>query len=614
MKILLIGNGFDIEHGLPTKYAQFLDFVTEFQTTFIKLKNHTIKPEDIQTDYFKSLFSDNENIIVEALILFTFGNSWIDYFQKTLNSHMENKENWIDFESEISDIIKALDCAIKFYEEHNKKDSNNITLPTHLKDKLYEIIGDNLLLENYNIKKCIDKLLNDLNKLICALEIYIWDYIDYTGHIGNNIKYYNPDIDEIHPDAVLSFNYSDTYRRLYSYNNEDIKYDFIHGKAKNNLQYPLIIDECIEKSNLVLGIDEYLPDDRKNREVDFIAFKKYYQRIYKQTGCQYKTWLEQIDKKKLENNNLYIFGHSLDETDGDVLRDLINHPCIQTIIYYKDKKILGQQIANLVKVLGSDKVIEKVYGNRPSIRFVQQKERICIQDSPFGIKTDISKLEQIYNVNPNDALNILTNLDKKIRNESLRYFYSQENVISLYDILQRIGLAVLYKEKLLNIAFKLAKNKDSKEAKQYIPEKWSHLNFDKKLICDSDLYKFIELINTYNRNNSKQKNNLKPYTEEYFKIKKGIYNEDIIDQKKYEEIINYIFNLFYDSSFDTKELWNVLIRISTSPAKTIAKEVLENLIKNSTNQYDIIKYSHLLHKIHEYDYNGSSANHNYFQN
>lgn len=605
MKILLIGNGFDIEHGLPTKYAQFLDFVKEFQTTFIELKSHTLKPEDIQNDYFKSLFSDNDSIIVEALILFTFGNLWIDYFQKTLNSHMENKENWIDFEREISDIIKTLDCAIKFYEENNKEDSNNITLPPHLKHKLLEIIGDEYMLDSYNIKICINKLLNDLNKLICALEIYIWDYIDFTGHTGNNIEYYNPDIDEIHPDAVLSFNYSDTYRRLYAYNRKDIKYDFIHGKAKNNLLAPFKKEDCIEKCNLVLGIDEYLPDDKKSKEIDFIAFKKYYQRIYKQTGCQYKTWLERIDGKKKKGhhatNTLYIFGHSLDETDGDVLRDLINHSNIQTIIYYKDKKILGQQIANLVKVLGSDTVIEKVYGNRPSIRFVQQAERIRIKNSPLGIKTDISKLEHIFYLHSGNAVNILIELDEKICNGTLEYFFSQKNVISLYDILQRIGLSEQYKNQLLNIAYKLM-DTSSKKPQKYIPEEWSHLNFDNTLTCDSNLREFINLVNTYNQKNFKQNNHFKTYSEKFYEIKEIALKEEIIDKNKYTEIINHIFNMFYDPSFDIVELWNVLIRISAGPAKDIAKETLENLIKNSTNQLDIIRYNHLIYKMQEYNY------------
>lgn len=40
MEILLIGNGFDLEHDLPTHYKDFLDFVTKqeefilFMTTY----------------------------------------------------------------------------------------------------------------------------------------------------------------------------------------------------------------------------------------------------------------------------------------------------------------------------------------------------------------------------------------------------------------------------------------------------------------------------------------------------------------------------------------------------------------------------------------------------
>ncbi len=34
MKILMIGNGFDLEHDLPTKYTQFLDFIIEFRNDY----------------------------------------------------------------------------------------------------------------------------------------------------------------------------------------------------------------------------------------------------------------------------------------------------------------------------------------------------------------------------------------------------------------------------------------------------------------------------------------------------------------------------------------------------------------------------------------------------
>lgn len=48
---------------------------------------------------------------------------------------------------------------------------------------------------------------------------------------------------------------------------------------------------------------------------------------------------------------------------------------MNTVIYYKNKKQLEQQITNLIKVLGSDTVIEKVYGNDSCITFQQQRKR-----------------------------------------------------------------------------------------------------------------------------------------------------------------------------------------------------------------------------------------------
>ena len=48
-----------------------------------------------------------------------------------------------------------------------------------------------------NINKNIPILLTDLHKLIGALEVYVWDYVGYE-----EIKYYNPDIEKIHPSVL----------------------------------------------------------------------------------------------------------------------------------------------------------------------------------------------------------------------------------------------------------------------------------------------------------------------------------------------------------------------------------------------------------------------------
>ena len=49
-----------------------------------------------------------------------------------------------------------------------------------------------------------------------------------------------------------------------------------------------LIDELISKNNMVLGIDEYLKDDYKNNQLDFVDFKKYFQRIFKKTEIHTK--------------------------------------------------------------------------------------------------------------------------------------------------------------------------------------------------------------------------------------------------------------------------------------------------------------------------------------
>ena len=122
---------------------------------------------------------------------------------------------------------------------------------------------------------------------------------------------------------------------------------------------------------------------------------------YKQTGSEYKRWVEiiknqiqEIDDKikkqypvqipfnKIPNkcrNQLFIFGHSLDITDKDVLRDLILNDNVYTTIFYHNKDVMGQQIANLVKVIGQDELIRRTGGSTKTIEFKQQQDMVALK-------------------------------------------------------------------------------------------------------------------------------------------------------------------------------------------------------------------------------------------
>ena len=378
-KILLIGNGFDLAHGLPTSYKDFLDFckmVRELYTyPIIDNEYNQKKLIDWNTDKtIKSklleCYENSKNCFeykittqckeLDELYDCIKENVWINYF---LEREKSIGENWIDFESEISNVVQAIE-TLKGYIERDEdvlkiKDTKQKTIIYFLK------IAKKSLQDVFNLKR-IDGFIEDisieLDKLIRSLEIYICEFVNEIDIIKEN-----DDIKTITPDYVLSFNYSNTYERIYGQSKE-VTYDYIHGKAD--------IENNVDTCNLVLGIDEYLEDD-KNDKLEFIAFKKFYQRIYKSTDSTYMKWVEQIKKYPEVNHNLFIFGHSLDKTDRDILKLLICNDNVTTKIYYyrknkNDKKELGKLIKNLVRIMGQDELISRTMGEHKTIEFIPQ--------------------------------------------------------------------------------------------------------------------------------------------------------------------------------------------------------------------------------------------------
>lgn len=602
MNILLIGNGFDLEYGLPTKYVDFLEFVDRFYDAYRFSEAIPHFKSKIKDEYLKSILVNSEKNVGKALNEYLQDNIWIAHFKNVYKGYLKNKENWIDFERDISDVVQKADKLYHAYMEENEA----------YKDKMIRQCWGKLPSSfakckpnNHGIGNLISVMLKDLNRLIGALEIYIYDYIDNWA----KIEYYNPDIVAIDPDAILSFNYSNTWQRIHAYNNKNVKISFIHGKAQSTPD-TFCMDACIDKNQMVLGIDEYLPDDRKDKEVEFIAFKKYYQRIYKKTGNEYKSWLAEIDKQREQGmnheNKLYIFGHSLDITDGDILKELIEHEGMKTIIFHKDKASLGQQIANLVKVLGPEKVIQYVYGSNPIIEFRQQKSREKIHGSTFEINSDIAKFDHFYKYKGGDLEKMILKFKRKIEEKDLDYFCSQETVISFYDVLQKYGLGKKYERQLLDIADSLRNTTSTdKEPIQFQCDHWKYYNYDDSWKCDSLTKKFIETVNKQNKenfilsdscHNDDSSDNI---LEVYQKIAD---NCEEIDEEKYIEILRDVLSKYKHSYGNIEEMLEFLVDLSTRATNKISRETLVELLETEKSDWEICNYAYLLRKIERCNY------------
>lgn len=417
MNILVIGNGFDLAHELNTQYKDFLEVInlyenmpninknTRFDDYLKNIKGFKIeaKVKQYLVDYITNKEMNDET---KKFIDAREKNFWLLYFNKLLEDRkLNDMNNWIDFELEIRNVIvKISDVIDKFGMEIVDNDIEQI------EDLLIiNAINTRLVGKIKNYKYIIDMLRDDLVLMIRYLEIYLEKFCNDCVLEGR-VNVISPDIQNIMRegcDRILSFNYTKTFELLYGME-KNIKYDYIHGKAN--------LSNTLESNNMVLGIDEYLSDDRKNKDTLFIEFKKFYQRIYKGIECIYSEWLGEIENinaeykenvafckqninkndefvlKKfelLENSSprheLHIFGHSLDVTDKDVLKKLIMAENVYTTIYYHNKKAKGKLITNLVKIIGQDQLIRKTAGKGKTIYFKEQQRMRKIIYQCYGV-------------------------------------------------------------------------------------------------------------------------------------------------------------------------------------------------------------------------------------
>lgn len=292
MKILILGNGYDLAHNLPTSYQDFLEFTnlvkTIYRVSWLKEKDNPEIFNRIKNSAFPSfimnrLLSANQQIqnidskckanklitsqdaALNEFFKLVENNSWIDYFK-----HINSLNGWIDFETEIYNELERLSDAIQ------SKIFSKSYMYTHIK------LAEKCEKTDTNI---IHKLEMDLKNLIQAMEIYFDEFVNHID-ITNEIE----EIRKFNPDHILSFNYTNTYQRL---NKQDCCY--IHGIASYKQDF-------LKKSSLVLGIPK-IDIPFANTSVTF--FYKEFQRDYNENEKDYLKWTQLINQQNAEYSHNY---------------------------------------------------------------------------------------------------------------------------------------------------------------------------------------------------------------------------------------------------------------------------------------------------------------------
>lgn len=393
--ILVIGNGFDLYHYLPTRYIDFINVIKRLleldneqrlqRCSYVNYMfgagsplysdEHIKKCYQIHGNRMKSVELEMQRI--ERLVEISKANVWIRYFLEMCSQNI----GWIDFEKEMAQVINAITnffdrvssnensflqkginiddnvlsrsdidilMRVPFYEEHEER--------LKVKDEFYvrAIEGEKIL--RIDETKIVNELEKDLEELAEALCIYLEQFVQSIAidRSSDNPLFYK--IDE-----VINFNYTDTYSRLYS---KDTKVFYVHG-SMNEIE-----------NGIVLGINADKRDQSSNMDLRFVKFKKYYQRVQKATSFRIRKMLNENNI-----NHLHVVGHSLDITDKDILTGLMLFENTITTIYYHSVKAKNEQIEKLILLFGKEKFEELLDDEKIELQKLQEFNVSNLQDT-----------------------------------------------------------------------------------------------------------------------------------------------------------------------------------------------------------------------------------------
>lgn len=414
-RIILIGNGFDLAHGLPTSYSDFIKFYwyswadfqmenevpPEYSDGLVSIKrgskglcNSLRKPRiDTLDDFVHLLKKDPESNLSFTCALFQMINK------------LHEESGWVDIENEYYSVLKT---TLPFWEGPDKPYSNPGDLNTDLnriKENLVAFLQgvQDKLIRNEIIKPSIDKIIyepfcpedisvqgqetfirflkdrwedaqsgNESARKQVAhnygidyfyfrseIETYKKDYTDLTDHI-DRIMRNEADIARYFrlPDQILllNFNYTKT-ADLYIPQSSEFTVNHIHGEL-NNKKNPIIFgygDEMDEHYKKIANLNDngFLTNIKSIR--------------YLETD-NYRKLLRFIDSAPYQ---IYIMGHSCGNSDRTLLNTLFEHRNCLSIKPYYHKKADGTDnyidiIQNISRdfndmTLMRDRVVNKGY-------------------------------------------------------------------------------------------------------------------------------------------------------------------------------------------------------------------------------------------------------------
>ena len=353
-RIIIIGNGFDLAHGLQTSYKNFITWYMDEWVQNLR-SCHKRKESDELCEY-RSMIGDWYNILFENYNTITNqpdGKSLISLikrnanFQYTPSRFLEaitrciEKNNWVDIEKEYYDLLSK---DFESSNDENIKSLNKeleclkLNLIAYLKEVETKLINESIVKDN--IRKKILEPINPRDISIKAQDRFnifkntrFMQYNDFQWEsLLNKYNYEKPykllnEIDKRNskefylPDSILllNFNYTKT-ADLYLPNEDIFKVNHIHGELSN-------------PESIIFGYGDELDDNYKKLLKD--NNNEYLKNIKSINYLNYTNYREMLSYIESAPYQIYIMGHSCGLSDKTLLNTLFEHDnCVSIKPFY----------------------------------------------------------------------------------------------------------------------------------------------------------------------------------------------------------------------------------------------------------------------------------------
>jgi len=306
-KLILIGNGFDLAHGLETKYNDFilwylnnaLSSLTDrviYEDKLLKIKsNNTFKfiPIINSIKEFRSFISD-----YGVICLYKF-----PFLRDVISAGKDY--GWVDIESEyysaLIKIFKKLEIKNLDKDPNTDKELQDLnTCFDLIKEKLEEYLST--IDGNQKIDKEISEQFSNILRPLSSAE----------------------DIADRRQMLFLNFNYTSTVELYIKNSLNNCRINYIHGKL-NDENNPIIFGYGDEMDAYYSKIERLNDNNFLNHFKSFGYFKT----------NNYQNFSGFINSEKFA---VYIMGHSCGLSDRILLNSIFEHPnCMWIEIYYYQK-------------------------------------------------------------------------------------------------------------------------------------------------------------------------------------------------------------------------------------------------------------------------------------